>query len=71
MNYIAQDLKDTANAYCGADIFQDIFMTTEFDSENSTDYRAIYSDGSALVLCSGRWEFEMFDADGDNIEDDD
>lgn len=70
MNYIANDLQKAANDYKGIDIFQDVFMTTEFDRENSTDYQAVYSDGSALVLAGGRWEFEMFDADGDNLEDD-
>ena len=69
MNYIAQDLKEKANAYRGFNIWQDLLMTTEFDSDNSTDYQATWSDGSALVLQAGVWEFEMFDGDGDNLED--
>jgi len=70
MSYIAQDLKDKANAYRGFNIWQDLLMTTEMDSDNSTDYRATYSDGSTLVLQAGVWEFEMlFDGDGDNLED--
>jgi hypothetical protein len=69
MNYLANDLQQSANNYNENNIFEDIFGIYELDRNKSTDYMAVFTDGSALVLCGGIWEFEMFDASSDEIED--
>ena len=68
MNYLANDLQKSANDYNGENIFEDVFGINELDRDECTDYRAVFTDGSMLVLCGNIWEFEMFDASGDEIE---
>jgi hypothetical protein len=69
MNYLANDLQQSANDYDGNNIFEDVFGISELDRDESTDYRAVFSDGSMLVLSGDVWEFEMFDASGDELDD--
>ena len=67
---LAQELEAAANAYEGQDIWGEILNANECDTENCTDYRAVYSDGSMLVLYGDKWEAEMFDASGDDLDPD-
>jgi hypothetical protein len=70
-NYIARQLLDAANQFPKAldtNIFEEVFGCPELDRENCTDYRAVFTDGSMLVLSGDRWECEMFDASGDELD---
>lgn len=66
MNYLANDLNQSAKDYAGGNIWEDVFGISELDRDESTDDRAVFSDGSMLVLSAGIWEFKMFNASGND-----
>jgi hypothetical protein len=59
-----------ANQYKGINLYDDVLDCAEIDPERTNDSdRVSYSDGSMLILEGGKWIACMWDASGDDLED--